>query len=51
MLKIYNGLYRGDTVQNSETNVTAHGNGIFTASSGEIYVGQVNKKFWRENKF
>jgi hypothetical protein len=47
VLKIYNGLYRGDTVQTSETNVTAHGNGIFTASSGEIYVGQVNSGVFR----
>lgn len=58
MLRIYNGIYRGETVVGADNNAVAHGVGTFTASNGEMYVGQWNQgkrhgkglRTWREGK-
>jgi len=45
VLRFDNGVYRGDTILSSDGNLLAHGVGCFTASNGEIYLGQwVNGK-------
>jgi hypothetical protein len=45
MLRIYNGIYRGETVVGADNTAIAHGVGTFTAANGELYVGQ-----WKEGK-
>jgi len=58
ILRIFNGIYRGESIISSDSSSVAHGIGTFSASNGEMYVGEWNQgkrhgkgiRTWKDGK-